>query len=100
MPMRTVQTMGGPDENARALLMPKEGVMITVPIRGVIDDEPERGCNVEVLVGISHDEPPVLVLDEIVLRRRPSGPPLTTTIARASCKVPELLDAAIEGLAV
>ena len=99
MPMRRVsQQVAG--ENSRALVMPKDGVMVTTPIRAVIDDEPDRGCDVEVLIGISDDEPYRLVVDELIIRRRPGGPPLTTTTARASCKIPQLLDDAIAGVGV
>src|SRR5438477_3163543 len=88
MPMRRVsQQVSG--DNSRALLIrtgEAMGVMVTTPIRAVIDDEPDRGCDVEVLVGISDDEPYRLVVDELIIRRRPGGPPLTTTMTRRACK--------------
>jgi hypothetical protein len=102
--MRRVQQYGGAAENAKALLIPGatpgERMMVAVPIRGVIDDEPDRGCDVEVVIGISDEEPLILVVDELIIRRRPGGPPLTTTAVRRAGKIPELLDEAVAGLAM
>ena len=73
------QTYAGPA--ARALILRAENRLIRFPIEVTVT-EPVLPFDIEMRVVASDDDDPVLVCDDLRIRRRPGGPPVTSSALR------------------